>query len=154
MAHGMAQLTYPGCDRPPKRPSAIARRERRRAAAANTLACTREARSAALQKLVIVADGLAVFARLAASVTAYMRSLARLRRAAQYSLKSHHSTAAIDRLLRARLREIKDASAYRDMSREFFGAVLGQRFGTSMSIASRRFRRRRAGRKRRNGSGV
>jgi hypothetical protein len=40
------------------------------------------------------------------------------------------------------------------VSREFFGAVLGQRFGASMSIANRPFRRRQSGRRRRNCGGV
>ena len=153
-ADGSGRRQRPGSAHPPRPAAAPRRIALRDCAAGGDWRRTAMPRAAALQELVILADGLAVFARLATSITAYMRSLGRLRRAAQHSLRSRHSVAASDRLLRARLREIEGAKAYGNASRELFGALLGRRFGSFMSVANRRFKRHRTGRERRNGSGM
>jgi hypothetical protein len=59
------------------------------------------------------------------SAATYIRALIRLRRAAGRFLSTPSSTASLDRLLRARLREIDAANAYREVSRNFFRAALG-----------------------------
>ena len=60
-------------------------------------------------------------------VTRYVQSLIRLRRAAERSISTPSSTASIDRLLRARMREVDAANAYRDASRKLFRAAVGAR---------------------------
>jgi hypothetical protein len=61
------------------------------------------------------------------SAATYIRALLQLRRAAGRFLSRPSSTAAIDRLLRARIREVDAARAYRQASRNFFRAALGAR---------------------------
>jgi hypothetical protein len=67
------------------------------------------------------------------SAATYIRALIRLRRAAKRFLSTPSSTGSIDRLLRARLREVDAANAYRDASRKLFRAALGSRLSRRTS---------------------
>jgi hypothetical protein len=59
------------------------------------------------------------FDRLAATS---IRALLRLRRAAERFFQRPRSTRSLDPLLRARLREVEDANAYRDANPDLFAA--------------------------------
>jgi hypothetical protein len=66
------------------------------------------------------------------SAATYIRALIRLRRAAKRFISTPSSTGSIDRLLRARLREVA-ANAYRESSRKLFRAALGSRLSRRTS---------------------
>jgi hypothetical protein len=62
------------------------------------------------------------------SAATYIRALIRLRRAAtRFVSTQSSSTASIDRLLRARIREVDAAHSYRQASRNFFRTTLRAR---------------------------